>query len=69
MSTTNELAADSPIMVGKIIDATGTITAALYLITGICGLCALVTLRWLHSILFPKALRRVEQPAVQAKLA
>lgn len=48
----------SPIMVGKIVDTTGSITAALYLITGICGLCALVTL-----FLFPSALRRVEQAA------
>lgn len=50
----------SPIMVGRIIDVTGNITAALYLITGICGVCALVTL-----FLFPKALRRVEQQAVK----
>jgi MFS family permease len=48
----------SPIMVGKIIDVTGSITPALYLITGVCGVCALVTL-----FLFPRALRRIERPA------
>jgi nitrate/nitrite transporter NarK len=48
----------SPIMVGKIIDVTGSITPALYVITGACGVCALVTL-----FLFPRALRRIERPA------
>jgi MFS family permease len=49
----------SPIMVGKIIDATGNITAALYLIAAVCAVCALVTF-----FLFPSALRRIEQPVV-----
>ena len=50
----------SPIMVGKIIDATGSITAALYLIAGVCAACALVTF-----FLFPSALRRIEQPTAE----
>lgn len=42
----------SPIAVGKIIDATGRITPALYLIALVCVVCALVT-----YFLFPRALR------------
>lgn len=45
----------SPVMVGKIIDVTGSITPALYVIGGICGVCAMVTF-----FLFPKALRLPE---------
>jgi nitrate/nitrite transporter NarK len=45
----------SPVMVGKIIDVTGSITPALYLIGCVCGACALVTF-----FLFPKALRLPE---------
>jgi MFS family permease len=45
----------SPVAVGKIIDLTGRITPALYLIALVCALCVLVTL-----FLFPKALRAPE---------
>jgi MFS family permease len=45
----------SPVMVGKIIDVTGSITPALYLIGCVCAVCALVTF-----FLFPKALRLPE---------
>jgi MFS family permease len=45
----------SPVMVGKIIDATGSITPALYLIAGVCAACAFVTF-----FLFPKVLRLPE---------
>lgn len=45
----------SPIAVGKIIDITGSITPALYLIASVCGVCVLVTL-----FLFPNSLRARE---------
>ncbi len=45
----------SPVMVGKIIDVTGSITPALYLIGGVCAVCAFVTF-----FLFPKSLRLPE---------
>lgn len=45
----------SPVMVGKIIDVTGSITPALYLIGCVSGVCALVTF-----FLFPKVLRLPE---------